>query len=127
MLLVIGCAKGSASTPGPEEPSNVASSEPEAMDKSVTTEPLPLGPAGSCAVGGMAVDTRTSMPLAGATVVLAAQDKPVITDENGKFLVHSANVPEKVDVYYAELHETVVFTASACGHALRIALDTRAK
>jgi len=133
LALVAACG-GKAPVSDQTVPTNeesVVSGEP-AQDttesKWVTNETLPLGPAGSCAIGGMVLDAKSSEAIAGATIVVRtkANGQPVLTDENGRFLVHSPEVPEKVDVYYADLNESIVYTASTCNRALRISLDTTA-
>lgn len=128
LLLVAGCAK--SSTPPPELPSNTAGDEPAPAGGPVTNERLPLGPPGSCAVGGTILDTKTSEALAGATIVLSGGsmgEQAAVSDNDGHFLVHSPNVPERVDFYYLDLHHPLQYSAATCGRALRIAFDTAAK
>jgi hypothetical protein len=91
-----------------------------------TDAPLPLGGAGTCAVGGTIVEKASGEPLAGVTFVIG-KEKPetTISDEKGAFLLQRATVPESIAAYYADLTEEAAFSPSWCGKSLRIELKTK--
>lgn len=90
-----------------------------------TGNSLAHGPAGTCTVGGEAIDRRTRELLGGVTIVLSAGDanEPVITNEKGTFMVHRTSVPEVIHAYYLDVDATSAFSVSWCGQALRIEID----
>jgi hypothetical protein len=134
-LLVLALGGGCAKSPAPplEAPSNTSAptsaSEP-APSGPITNEPLPLGPAGSCAVGGAVIALQSDGPLAGTTILLVGVkdperggEKALISDKDGRFLFHAPEVPQRVELYYAEKIQKIDFGPSACGRALRVGFD----
>jgi len=117
-LFLVACAHKSA--PSETPPSSAA---PPAAPEATTA--LALGPAGTCAVGGVVVAKATGEGLAGVTIVLTLSDgtKSLTTDSGGNFLVHPEVPPTAVAIYYADLTESIPYTASQCGQGLRVTLD----
>lgn len=127
LLVLAACSK---SAPPPATPVNTEPASNEGVPAvagaiTVTDTPLPLGGAGTCAVGGTVVEKASGEPLAGVTFVIG-KEKPetTISDEKGAFLLQRETVPESIAAYYADLTEQATFSVAWCGKSLRIELKT---